>query len=41
MSRRVDPTSQGKLQGAINSLRAITGYCRQRTTAQFLKEIGA
>ncbi len=25
MSRRVDPTSQGKLQGAINSLRAITG----------------
>jgi ureidoacrylate peracid hydrolase len=24
-----------------NSLRAITGYCRQRTTAQFLKEIGA
>lgn len=25
MSRRVDPSSQGKLQGAINSLRAITG----------------
>lgn len=25
MSRRVDATSQGKLQGAINSLRAITG----------------
>ncbi len=25
MSRRVDPTSQGKLQGAINSLRALTG----------------
>ncbi len=25
MSRRVDPTSQGKLQGAINSLRGITG----------------
>jgi MFS transporter, DHA1 family, tetracycline resistance protein len=25
MSRHVDPTSQGKLQGAINSLRAITG----------------
>jgi DHA1 family tetracycline resistance protein-like MFS transporter len=25
MSQRVDPTSQGKLQGAINSLRAITG----------------
>src|SRR5438876_2889780 len=25
MSRRVDPTSQGKLQGAINSIRAITG----------------
>jgi DHA1 family tetracycline resistance protein-like MFS transporter len=25
MSRRVDPTSQGKLQGAINSLRAVTG----------------
>jgi len=25
MSRRVDPTSQGKLQGAINSVRAITG----------------
>jgi DHA1 family tetracycline resistance protein-like MFS transporter len=25
MSRRVDPTSQGKLQGAINSLRSITG----------------
>src|SRR6266581_3205254 len=24
MSRRVDPSSQGKLQGAINSLRAIT-----------------
>jgi MFS transporter, DHA1 family, tetracycline resistance protein len=25
MSQRVDPTSQGKLQGAINSLRATTG----------------
>jgi MFS transporter, DHA1 family, tetracycline resistance protein len=25
MSRRVDPSSQGKLQGAINSLRGITG----------------
>ena len=25
MSRRVDPTAQGKLQGAINSIRAITG----------------
>jgi MFS transporter, DHA1 family, tetracycline resistance protein len=25
MSQRVDPTSQGKLQGAISSLRAITG----------------
>ena len=25
MSRRVDPTSQGKLQGAINSLRGLTG----------------
>ena len=25
MSRHVDPSSQGKLQGAINSLRAITG----------------
>jgi MFS transporter, DHA1 family, tetracycline resistance protein len=25
MSRRVGPSSQGKLQGAINSLRAITG----------------
>ncbi len=25
MSQRVDPTSQGKLQGAINSLRALTG----------------
>src|SRR5271170_4175843 len=25
MSRRVDATSQGKLQGAINSLRALTG----------------
>jgi DHA1 family tetracycline resistance protein-like MFS transporter len=25
MSRRVDPSSQGKLQGAINSLRAVTG----------------
>jgi DHA1 family tetracycline resistance protein-like MFS transporter len=25
MSQRVDPTSQGKLQGAINGLRAITG----------------
>ena len=25
MSRRVDLSSQGKLQGAINSLRAITG----------------
>src|SRR5712692_10761089 len=25
MSRRVDPTSQGKLQGAINSIRAVTG----------------
>jgi DHA1 family tetracycline resistance protein-like MFS transporter len=25
MSRRVNPSSQGKLQGAINSLRAITG----------------
>ena len=25
MSRRVEPSSQGKLQGAINSLRAITG----------------
>lgn len=25
MSRRVDPSSQGKLQGAINSLRAMTG----------------
>jgi ureidoacrylate peracid hydrolase len=24
-----------------NSLRAITGYCRQRTTAEFLAEIGA
>ena len=25
MSKRVDPSAQGKLQGAINSLRAITG----------------
>src|SRR5271168_4875838 len=25
MSQRVDPTAQGKLQGAINSLRALTG----------------
>lgn len=25
MSQRVDPTSQGKLQGALNSIRAITG----------------
>src|SRR5260370_41217214 len=25
ISRRVDPSSQGKLQGAINSLRAIAG----------------
>jgi MFS transporter, DHA1 family, tetracycline resistance protein len=25
MARHVDPTSQGKLQGAINSLRAVTG----------------
>ena len=25
MSQRVDATSQGKLQGAVNSLRAITG----------------
>ena len=25
MSRRVDPSSQGKLQGAINSIRALTG----------------
>jgi MFS transporter, DHA1 family, tetracycline resistance protein len=25
MSRRVDASSQGKLQGAINSLRAVTG----------------
>lgn len=25
MSRRVDPSSQGKLQGAINSLRGLTG----------------
>jgi len=25
MSRRVDPSAQGKLQGAINSLRAVTG----------------
>jgi len=25
MSQRVDPSSQGKLQGAINSLRSITG----------------
>jgi DHA1 family tetracycline resistance protein-like MFS transporter len=25
MSQRVDPTSQGKLQGAINSIRALTG----------------
>jgi MFS transporter, DHA1 family, tetracycline resistance protein len=25
MSQRVDPTAQGKLQGAINSLRAVTG----------------
>src|SRR5204863_5462440 len=25
MSQRVDPSSQGKLQGAINSLRAVTG----------------
>jgi MFS transporter, DHA1 family, tetracycline resistance protein len=25
MTRRVDPTSQGKLQGAINGLRSITG----------------
>jgi DHA1 family tetracycline resistance protein-like MFS transporter len=25
MSRHVDPTSQGKLQGAMNSLRAVTG----------------
>src|SRR5258708_36315598 len=24
MSRRVDPTSQGKLQGAINSIRSIS-----------------
>jgi DHA1 family tetracycline resistance protein-like MFS transporter len=25
MSQRVDPSSQGKLQGAVNSLRAMTG----------------
>jgi DHA1 family tetracycline resistance protein-like MFS transporter len=25
MSRRVDASSQGKLQGAVNSLRALTG----------------
>lgn len=25
MSKRVDPSSQGKLQGAVNSLRALTG----------------
>jgi DHA1 family tetracycline resistance protein-like MFS transporter len=25
MARHVDPSSQGKLQGAINSLRAVTG----------------
>jgi DHA1 family tetracycline resistance protein-like MFS transporter len=25
MSRHVDPSAQGKLQGAINSLRAVTG----------------
>jgi DHA1 family tetracycline resistance protein-like MFS transporter len=25
MSQKVDPSAQGKLQGAINSLRALTG----------------
>jgi hypothetical protein len=33
MSRHVDPSSQGKLQGAINSLRAITGMAGRRAAA--------
>jgi DHA1 family tetracycline resistance protein-like MFS transporter len=36
MSRRVDPTSQGKLQGAINSIRAITGMAGPLLFTQIL-----
>src|SRR5438445_1648219 len=35
MSRRVDPSSQGKLQGAINSLRAVTGMAGPPLFTQF------
>jgi DHA1 family tetracycline resistance protein-like MFS transporter len=34
MSRRVDHTSQGKLQGAINSVRALTGMAGPPLFAQ-------
>jgi DHA1 family tetracycline resistance protein-like MFS transporter len=37
MSRRVDPSSQGKLQGAINSLRAITGMAGPVLFTQIFK----
>jgi len=37
MSRQVDPTSQGKLQGAINTLRAITGMAGPPLFTQVFK----
>ena len=36
-----DACATGTQERHDNSLRAIRGYCRQRTTAEFLKEIGA
>ena len=36
-----DACTTGSQERHDNSLRAIRGYCRQRTTAAFLKEIGA
>jgi ureidoacrylate peracid hydrolase len=36
-----DACATGTEERHDNSLRAIRGYCRQRTTAEFLREIGA
>ncbi|HZT18292.1 MAG TPA: isochorismatase family cysteine hydrolase [Dongiaceae bacterium] len=36
-----DACATGSQERHDNSLKAIRGYCRQRTTAEFLKEIGA
>lgn len=38
MSRRVDATSQGKLQGAVNSLRALTGMVGPLVFTQVFSE---